>query len=192
ALFEKQFLGALCVIDPQTNGGSMVRWMMAQGFMAFDFLLPDATYVNLPDRWPGAAEFGRFLAEALDYWASLGRNAPEIRLFEFMMMGLMGVPPPLDALGGELRSICVIETNGAIGVLDTLRIWGDFYATDQLNVSDDPLDVHAIHYQLDKIQKACSQCTNCPYFAACGGGYLPHRYDGNSFDNPSLYCEALY
>lgn len=190
-LFDKLFSGGLCVINAETSGEEMVRWMMAQGLKSFDFLLPDASYDNLPDDWPGVGVYRRFLIEAFDYWLSLGENAPQIRLFELMMMGLMGRKPALDALGGELRAICVVETNGAIGVLDTLRICGDLYASDQLNVFDHGLDVHAAHYGIDQIQEPCDQCKACPYFQACGGGYLPHRYDGESFANPSLYCEAL-
>jgi uncharacterized protein len=27
---------------------------------------------------------------------------------------------------------------------------------------------------------------------SCGGGYLPHRFNGIHFKNPSIYCDALY
>jgi uncharacterized protein len=166
--------------------------LISQGLEAFDLLLPDATYVNLPSDWDGVEEYRRFLVEAFDYWISLGAAAPRIRLFELIMMGLMGTAPKLDALGGELRAICVVETNGSIGVLDTLRICGGIYSTDRLSVFTHALDVHADYYRVAEIQRPCEQCAKCPYFRACGGGYLPHRFDGFSFDNPSLYCTALY
>jgi uncharacterized protein len=34
-------------------------------------------------------------------------------------------------------------------------------------------------------------CRGCRAVSACGGSYLPHRWDGASFDNPSVYCGAL-
>lgn len=109
-----------------------------------------------------------------------------------MMMGLMGSSPRLDALGGDLSTICVVETNGAIGILDVLRICGGEYSRDELNVFDSSLDGHISHFKIEEIQKPCGKCTSCPYFSSCGGGYLPHRFDGETFDNPSLYCDALY
>lgn len=48
ALFDQLFGGALCVVDPSQNGSEMVDWFVSQGFNKFDFLLPDATYRNLP------------------------------------------------------------------------------------------------------------------------------------------------
>jgi len=191
-LFEKQLSGALCVIDPQVGGASMIKWMIEHDFRSFDFLLPDATYVNLPANWNGPTEYGRFLIEAFDYWRLLGVNAPRIRRFELMMLGLLGQPPQLDSLGGDIRSLCVVETNGSIGILDTLRICGGIYATDVLSVFDDDLDTHSEYYSLGRMQTLSKKCTSCEYLSACGGGYLPHRYDGDSFQNPSLYCDALY
>lgn len=190
--FAQLLSGTLCVIDPKTDGAAMVRWMMDQGFTGFDFLLPDATHANLPEGWTGAEEYGAFLIGAFDYWLSLGEAAPSIRFFEMMLMGLMGRRPGLDALGGDLRAIGVVETNGALGILDTIRICGDDFAADRFDIFSYPLDAIAGLYGIKELQRPCAACERCAYFEACRGGYLPHRYDGASFDNPSVYCKALY
>jgi uncharacterized protein len=109
-----------------------------------------------------------------------------------MMMGLMGSEIPLDALGGDLRRLCVVESDGSIGVNDVTRICGGVFSRDILNIFDHPLDEHVSRYGIADIQRPCAQCQSCPHFASCGGGYLPHRFDGTTFDNTSLYCEALY
>jgi uncharacterized protein len=192
ALFDRLNHGALCVIHPQADGAHFVRWFVEHGFRVFDFLLPDGTYLNLPPGWAGPDPYRRFLLEAFNEWYRMGKDAPEIRTFELMMMGLMGARPAVDSLGGDLTLLCVVESDGSIGVNDTMRICGEPFSTDTLNVFDHPLDAHAAHYAVDKIQRPCEQCQRCPYFKACGGGYLPHRFDGQSFSNPSIYCTALY
>jgi uncharacterized protein len=191
-LFDEFFGGCLCVVNPSQGGAELVDWFMEHGFSSFDFLLPDGNRVNLPHGWCGAEPYRRFLLSAFERWYSLGDKAPHIRKFELMMMGLMGAEVPLDALGGDLRRLCVVESDGSIGVSDVARICGGDFSHDVLNIFDHSLDAHVARYRIPEIQQVCDQCRACPHIASCGGGYLPHRFDGVSFDNPSLYCDALF
>ncbi len=79
-----------------------------------------------------------------------------------------------------------------MGLSDLLRICGGRYAEDELNVFDDRLDAIGPTHGLDRLRQPCATCQNCVYFDACGGGLLSHRFDGVSFDNPSVYCSVLY
>jgi uncharacterized protein len=190
--FDEVFSGCLCVVNPDYDGGMLVDWFVDQGFTGFDFLLPDGSRANLPQDWQGIEPYTRFLLSAFERWYSMGSRAPQIRKFELMMMGLMGVDVPLDALGGDLRRLCVVESDGSIGVSDVARICGGEFSRDVLNIFDDALDEHVSRYRIDDIQRVCAECEVCPHLASCGGGYLPHRFDGTGFDNPSLYCDALF
>jgi uncharacterized protein len=190
--FEELFGGCLCVVNPQLDGGELVSWFVDHGFTSFDFLLPDGNRSNFPQGWSGVEPYTRFLLSAFDRWYSLGERAPRIRKFELMMTGLMGGNVFLDALGGDLRLLCVVESDGSIGVSDVTRICGGEYSDDVLNIFDHSLDVHASRYRVLEVQQPCATCRRCPYLASCGGGYLPHRFDGATFDNPSIYCDALY
>jgi uncharacterized protein len=109
-----------------------------------------------------------------------------------MLGGLMGGSISLDSLGGDLRLLCVVESDGSIGVNDVSRICGGPFSHDTLNIFDHRLDAHIEHYRVMELQQPSATCRDCRFFAGCGGGYLPHRYDGTAFDNPSLYCDALY
>jgi uncharacterized protein len=109
-----------------------------------------------------------------------------------MLLGLMGSQTPLDALGGDLRALCVVESDGSIGVNDVTRICGGDFSHDTLNLFEDRLDRHVEAYRIAELQQVCGQCQACPYLSSCGGGYLPHRFDGVGFANPSLYCDALF
>ena len=191
-LFDQLFGGCLCVVDPTCNGAHLVEWFAAQGFDAFDFLLPDGNRANPPQEWIGVEPYRRFLLEAFEQWYSMGIRAPKIRMFEQMMLGLMGVKTPLDSLGGDLRELCVVESDGSIGVNDVTRICGGDFSHDKLNIFEHRLDGHVDAYRIAQTQQVCAQCRACPYLSGCGGGYLPHRFDGVGFANPSLYCDALF
>jgi uncharacterized protein len=189
--FDDLFGGCLAVIHPEHDGAELVRWFVDQDILAFDILLPDGNRVNPPDGWTGPEPYRRFLLEAFDEWYAM-ENPPRMRLFEEMLMGLLGRETPLDALGGDLRRLCVIESDGSIGVSDVARICGGDLSRDTLDIFRDRLEDHVEGYSIDLRQKVCATCDGCPHLASCGGGYLPHRFDGRGFDNPSIYCEALY
>lgn len=190
--FRTAFSGVLCVIDPHADGAALVDWFREHGFSALDFLLPDGNHVNRPAAWSGAEPYYRFLSEAFDRWYELESAAPKIRTFEVMVRALMGVVPELDALGGDLRRLCVVETNGAIGLSDTVRMCGGAYAEDLFDIRTSDLGAPGRHFEVEKLQAPCDTCRSCPAFRACGGGYLPHRFDGVGFANPSIYCDALF
>ncbi len=191
-LFDQLNCGVLCVLNAESKGAELVTWFADHGFRGVDFLLPDGSLDNPPPNWRGTETYARVLLEAFDAWYDLDDAAPRIRIFEVMMMGLMGVRPHLDAFGGDLHGICVVESNGGIGVVDTIRICGGRFATDTLDIFQHSLDTHGPHFGLAELQEPCATCTACPHFAACRGGYLPHRFDGLSFDNPSMHCGTLY
>ena len=191
-MFERYFGGCLCVVNPDIDGGALVDWFVDNGFDSFDLLLPDGNRLNPPQGWTGPGPYRRVLLSAFERWYAMGARAPHIRKFELMMGGLMGGKVFLDALGGDLRLLCVLESDGTIGVSDVTRICGGDYAHDVLNIFDHALDEHVHRYRIDEVQKVCATCRACPHLASCGGGYLPHRFNGIHFDNTSIYCEALY
>jgi uncharacterized protein len=192
AEFDHVFSGILCVINPDLDGAELVRWFVRRGIHAFDLLLPDGNYTNPPPGWTGAAPYRRFLLSAFGEYYAMGSAAPRIRTFELIIRAFMGVTPMLDALGGDLRRLCVVETNGAIGLSDVARMCGGVFAEDSLSVFSHGFSEVARHYNVEDLQRPCAACVACPAFRACGGGYLPHRFDGHGFDHPSIYCEALY
>ncbi|MGA8497906.1 MAG: radical SAM protein [Xanthobacteraceae bacterium] len=192
SLFDDLKPGFLCVVDPLADGRRVVRWFGEQQFRSFDLLLPDCTFANLPQGWVGAEPYRRFLLDAFEEWHSLGASAPRIRLFEQMLSAFLGVRPSMDYLGGDPRRLCVVESDGSMGLSDLMRICGGRYAEDELSVFDDRLDAIAPRHGLDFLQQPCATCQNCVYFDACRGGLLSHRFDGVSFDNPSVYCSVLY
>ena len=188
-LFDKLCNGVLCVIHPKGSGSEYVKWFQKNNFKKFDFLIPDGNHIN-----PGEdlKEISKFLKDAFDYWYELGSNAPDIRLFKTAIETKAGFKTNLDSLGGDIGGMCVVESNGAIGCHDVLRICGGIFSQDDLNIFGNQLGDHQQFYELEKIQSVSELCIKCQHYSSCGGGYLPHRFDGKSFRNVSYYCESLY
>lgn len=191
----KQFgveFGYLCVINPSISGRRLVDWFVDQGIDSFDLLLPQGNYVNPPHGWIDGSDYKRFLLEAFDRWIELGAKAPRIRKFELMLAGLLGAQPALDSLGGDISQLVVVETNGAIVPNDVLRFIGGEFSKDELDVFSSSLSQHHDFFRLSEIQRPSEKCLECHVFGACGGGYLQDRFDGKSFENPTLHCETMY
>jgi len=191
--FKSLIQGYLSVINPNYNGSKIFDWFNENDFKKFDFLIPDGNYHNPPSSEPDyILKVGGFLIKAFDKWLELESEAPTIRFFETAVKSKTGLKPSLDALGGDMTSMCVIESDGSIGCHDVLRICGGIYSKDKLNINEFPLGIHPDFFNLEKIQKPNIKCKSCKHFNSCSGGYLPHRFDGSSFDNPSYYCDGLY
>lgn len=192
-IFDKLFSGILCVINSETKGREITEWFLNVGFKNFDFLLPDGNYVNPPfDSEEQKNAIGSFLKDSFLYWFNLGNPDIRIRYFEEIIKTRFGKKSGLDAIGGDLGKICVVESDGTIGCHDVLRICKSNITKDQLNLDNSELGRHSDFYNLKEIQEPCQKCKDCKYLKSCGGGYLPHRFDGKTFENPSIYCDILY
>lgn len=183
--------GCLAVVNPQIPGKRMIDWLVENDIPAADLLLPLGNRANPPEGWEGSGPYTSFMLEAFERWWELDDAAPRIRYFETLIRAHLGLKPELDALGGDLGALCVVETNGAIGISDVISVCGGYNEPDQFNVFDTALDEHVEKLDVDLVQSPCAICQSCPEFTVCNGGYVPHRWDGTSFDNPSIYCQTI-
>jgi len=188
-----RFGGVLAVIDPRTSAPDIVRYFHDLGVRDFDLLLPDASHASLPSHLPGftMAALRTFLLSAFDAWIACGDPRFRIRLFAHMIRAIFGMRSGLDAFGGDLWGMLVVESDGSYQLLDVLRIHGVGEVATGLALEQHTLD----DYLGDTVQRfpeACATCKACPIYRVCGGGYLPHRYDGKGYDRPSVYCGVLY
>lgn len=190
--FKNTFSGILCVLtNPTVNSIELIDWFLDNGFRNIDFLLPDGNHSMHPNPSYKLEDYTNFLITAFDYCISFTENAPRIRFFEYMVRGLTGEVLTLDSFGGDLSNICTVESDGSIGLNDVGRICKPLQ-NEYTDVFKNTLTDHLSHYNVNEIQKLSEQCKKCNFLNACGGGYLPHRFDGESFQNPSYYCETLY
>jgi uncharacterized protein len=191
--------GLLCVINPGLSGIDTFRHFRSLGIQRMNFLMPDASHDSKQRLYGhfGPTPVAEYLIPIFDNW--FDRDDPNIKitLFTDLLRLLMGGEPETDAFGNATMSYVVIETDGSIEALDTLRVCEANIASSGLSVLrnglDDlrfgrPLVYRAIHEGFP----LATACSRCPERNICGGGYLPHRYArANGFDNPSVWCADI-
>ena len=187
------FGGVLAVIDPQTSAREVIQYFRELGVKDLDLLMPDASHHQKPNHLQNfsPAQVRDYLIEAFEEWIEIGDPKFRIRTFTHIMKALFGKESGLDAFGGQLWAMMVVESDGSFQHLDVMRINGEEEVQTGMTVDKVSFDEFLLKTK-DAHPDACATCKACPIFKVCGGGYLPHRFDGESYDNPSVYCETLY
>ncbi len=190
--------GLLCVIDPQTDPVRVTDYLLSLDPPGLDYLLPHYNWVNCPPgkkHDPQAAPFGDWLIAAYDHWFAL-KTTTRIRFFDAVMRRLFGAPSGVESVGTDAVDLIVVETNGELEAVDSLKATYDGATHLGYNVYDHDLDAVAGDARVQARQQhargLCRTCQECSLVNACGGGYFPHRYSGGeNFANPSIYCADL-
>lgn len=189
----------LCVINIESDAEEMYEFFKSMGVRKVDFLYPDLNYDHLPAGLKdGQTPFADWLIQVYDLWLRDERNAtsPKIRRFVNAAMLILGQRTMSDDMGLEENNVLVIETDGGIEAVDSLKICGDRFTKAGMNIKvntiDDALDSHLARLYYKSHKNLCTECSQCSIKNVCGGGHIVHRFSKkNGFDNPSIYCNDL-
>lgn len=194
--YPDAYAGILCTIDPATDPVEVYESLLDFAPPSLDLLLPHANWAAPP---PGAGvpePYGRWLATVFDQWFDAERMRTTIRLFTEIVGLLMGLPSGTEAVGTSPVVAVVVDTDGAIEQVDSLK-------TTYAGAPVTGFDVfrHAFDLALDHPGIAARQiglaalsptCRDCALVEVCGGGNYAHRFHADSgFLNPSVYCRDL-
>jgi uncharacterized protein len=194
--------GILCTVDLRHDPVETYQALLAFDPPTVDFLLPHGTWSTPPPGIddpgdPGrATPYGAWLTAVFDRWYPVAARETGVRFFEELLQLLLGGASRVETLGLSPSGVVVIDTDGSIEQVDTLRVAYQGAAGAGLRVQDDSLDAALRHpgilaRQLG-VEALCEQCRRCPVHRVCGAGYYPHRYRrGRGFLNPSVYCHDL-
>ncbi|MFJ9028060.1 radical SAM protein [Streptomyces sp. NPDC102274] len=219
------YAGILTVVDPRTDPAEVYASLLALRPPALDLLLPHGNWSapppGLPDAGPGGPDgpdghnapgghdapggpgfsdrptpYGDWLSAVFDRWWSAGRRETRIRLFEECLALLLGLPGATESLGLDPVNAIVIETDGAIEQVDSLKSAYDTAAATGLDIFRHTFDDAGSHPAVAARQSGAASlaagCRACPLLTVCGGGHYAHRYRaGHGFTNPSVYCADL-
>lgn len=167
-----------------------------------NILLPDGHFDNFPEGFRifnniNATPYGDWLIELYNYWKNDRENSkPNITFLQNIVSIILGVEKGDELIGKRKNGAICIESDGAIEVVDPLRICGNGFTRNNLNVKTSELDditelpLFDLFYNSHTVLS--SKCEVCAIKDICGSGYLAHRYSKhNGFNNPTIYCKDL-
>ncbi|MFJ7997904.1 FxsB family cyclophane-forming radical SAM/SPASM peptide maturase [Streptomyces sp. NPDC096310] len=205
------YAGILTVVDPRTDPVELYESLLELRPPALDLLLPHGNWTSPPpglpaagpgDREPAAAgpgrptPYGDWLTAVFDRWWRAGRRETRVRLFEECLALLLGLPGATESLGLDPVNAVVVETDGAIEQVDSLKSAYDTAAATGLNIRghsfDDALRHPGVAARQAGAAALAAACRACPLLTVCGGGHYAHRYRaGHGFTQRSVYCADL-
>jgi uncharacterized protein len=190
------FGGLLCVIDVNDDPRDCYEALAKHAPPFIDFLLPYANWNTPPPVAGTPTPYADWLITAFDYWYHANPQRTHVRLFEELINLVLGGASRSEQIGLSPLATVVIDTDGAIELMDSLKTSYHGAPDTGLNVLRDPLDAALRHpgvvvRQLG-IAGLAAICQTCPVHRVCGGGHYAHRYASSTgFANPSVYCRDL-
>lgn len=193
--FPSSYAGILTVVDPTLDPVETYDSLLALRPPVLDLLLPHGNWSAPPPHLEGA-RYGDWLCTVFDRWWRAGRRETRVRLFEECVALLLGLPAATEALGLAPFDAVVVETDGSIEQVDSLKSCYAGAAETGLDVFHHDFD-EALRHPGTAARQAgpaalAADCRACPLLHVCGGGHYAHRYrSGHGFANPSVYCADL-
>lgn len=197
--YPELFAGLLCTVDLRNDPIAVYEALLAYAPPAIDLLLPHGNWTTLPpglDPSDGRTPYGDWLTAVFDRWYGASRARTRVRLFEEMINALLGGASRIETIGLSPVAVVVVDTDGGMEQVDTLRSTYHGASVTGLNVYTDPFDRALRHPGVVARQIGVTAlsdvCRRCAVHRVCGGGYYPHRYlAGSGFGQPSVYCRDL-
>ncbi len=193
--FPASYAGVLAVVDPALDPVETYESLLALRPPVLDLLLPHGNWSVRPPGLSGV-RYGDWLCAVFDRWWAAGQRETRVRLFEECLALLLGLPAATEALGLAPFGAVVVETDGSIEQVDSLKSAYPGAARTGLDVFGNTFDEALRHPGVAARQAGAEslaeQCRACPLLRVCGGGHYAHRYRaGHGFQNPSVYCADL-
>jgi uncharacterized protein len=194
--------GLISVININIPPDEFYKYIRSHQTKVINILLPDSHYDDgeykaMCESKKSKSPYGDWLVVLYEMWKKDDfTKRPQINFFKNIVNCLMGKEVGDELVGSQKCGVACIETDGAIEVVDPLRICGSGFTRNSLNILNNPIadlekeKLFGLYYESH--QKLCNTCENCTIREVCGGGYLGRRYSAeNGFDNPSIYCKDL-
>lgn len=196
---RRLYRGLLCTVDLDNAPVRTYEALLETRPPRMDFLLPHGTWAAPPPRRPvegDAAPYADWLIAVFDRWYHAPRKETGVRLFEEIINLLLGGQSRSENIGLSPVAMLVVDTDGTLQQVDTLKISYAGAPETGLTVFDHRFDDALLHpgvvaRQIGRAALAAT-CQACGVRDICGGGAYAHRYrEGHGYLNPSVYCPDL-
>lgn len=181
----------LAVYDESSEASVICDHLISKlGARAIDVLFPDGGIVDLE-------KMANFYNDLFDlWWSKYAQQEVLIRISYGVFQAVLGRPPVMEALGRSPMSGVVVDTDGTFLPGDTISSSQNVMIPRSHSVFNSSISKfletpiwRSVH---EKSVSVPSQCIGCRVEAACGGGFLPHRWTPErGFDSPSKFCVSL-
>jgi uncharacterized protein len=197
--YRPLFSRLLCTIDLRNDPVETYEALLAFAPPVVDFLLPHGNWTAPPPSRTNDAStpYADWLIAIFERWYGAPRQETEVRVLQGIVDGILGGASGVETVGlGKVASV-VVDTDGSIQQVDSLKSSFDGAPETGLDVFRDPfdaaLDLPPIIARQAGVDALCADCQSCEVHDVCGAGYYPHRYrEGAGFLNPSVYCPDLF
>ncbi|MBW1298056.1 radical SAM protein [Aquimarina litoralis] len=188
---EIGYADTVCVINIEENPEKTYLSFKNMNVNSVNFLIPDFTHDTFPFD-TSKTSMADWLIQLFDLWID-DIERYQIPMFAGIVNRILGVA---DQANNE-STVLVIETNGEIEAIDSLKACGHGFTKTGMNInthnfSDIKNSPLGKLYFEDSTTKLNVKCLNCPIKEVCQGGRLVHRFKKeNGFNNVSVYCKDL-
>lgn len=196
---QRIWSGFLAVIDLQNDPLEVYDYFRSFKPHSIEFLFPLGNYETRPTGKTidlTTTAYADWLLKIFSQWFTERPQTIMIRRFRDIIALLAGASDSSEEWGLQPVDFAVIESNGSIEAVDTLKTC--YSGANQLGLNifshsfDDMYDAPTVVERQARWTKLCLECRECELVKVCGGGYFPHRYSSeNGFQNPSIYCSDL-
>lgn len=177
--------GYLSVIDIKSDPEETFSFLNRVCDKGIDILLPDCNWAAPPPRMDEDTDqtgYGRWMAKFFDSWSHSGSDV-QVRYFEEIIAMKFGIPSIMENIGAQFVDFIIIEADGEIEGVDTLKMVSREATKLGLNVFENSLDQAlekpAIFSRMVGYESLCETCQSCSLLEQCGGGLpatsLPQR-----------------
>lgn len=190
--------GILAVIDLRADPLETYSYFRSFNPPSIDFLLPLANHDSPPPgkEDPYATPYADWLLKVFDVWYAEKPQPIRIRRFRDIVALYLGSTRSSEEWGLQPVDFIVVETNGEIQAVDTLKTTYPGACDLGMNIFshgfDNALSSPLVRSRQNNWATLCDTCRSCDLVRICGGGYFPQRYSSsNGFQNTSVYCADL-
>jgi len=195
--YHHLFDGLLCVVDLANDPLDTYEALLSWGPPKIDFLLPHGTWDEPPPGRPAdpaLAPYADWLIPVFDAWYV--KPGTHVRFFADIVRSLLGGTSTTESVGLAPTAFVVIDTDGAVEQVDSLKATYHGASHTGLHVERDSFDaalqLPEIAIRQIGLRGLSAECQDCRIRLVCGGGLYAHRYrSGSGFANPSVYCADL-
>lgn len=197
--YRGAFGGLLCTVDIEADPVATYEALLRYRPPMIDFLLPHANWARPPIRpvEAGPTPYGDWLIAIFERWYGAPHQETRVRILEEVINLVLGGASRCEHVGLSPAAMVVIESDGSIEQVDSLKSTYPGASETGLNVFADAFDDALRHPGIVArqigVDALCDTCLGCEIHAICGGGNYVHRYSPErGFRNPSSYCSDLY